>query len=149
MRKILPVDGQRTVGQVIHAADDVDKRGFSAAGLTENDHKLVFVDIQINPLQNAENAFPGGEFLDDAAQRDEHILLRPGGHGEALLLNGESRQCRDALTELHFLRVKTSGIFPVDDLNASDHFREIPKRNAQHVPHRRAAVVKHAARIIG
>ena len=65
---VLPVDQQRPIRQVVHAADDVDQGRLAAAGLAEDNKKLAFVDVQVDALEDGDLAVAAGILLRDAAQ---------------------------------------------------------------------------------
>ena len=147
MGEVFSVDDQASACQVVHPADDVDEGGLAAAGFTENHDKFVLIDVEVDPFQDTKHAFTGGKLLDDAAQRDEDLLLLAGGDGKAFFLNGERRQRRDPFAELLLFFVKARAVLLVDHLDASHHFGEVLQGDAQHASHQGTAVVEHAARI--
>ena len=133
---------------MVHAGDDVDQGGLAAAGLAEDHDEFVLIDVQVDPFQDAKNAVAGRELLDDAAQRNKHLLPLPGGDAEAFFLDGERPEGRQPFTELLLLLIKALAVFPVDELKTADHFREVPQRDTQHAAHQGTAVIEHTARIL-
>ena len=63
MGKIFSVNEKLALGEKIHAGDDVDHRGLAAAGLAQNHHKLIPIDVQVDPLQHAGHPVTGGIVL--------------------------------------------------------------------------------------
>ena len=68
------LDDQIALGIAVQPADDIEQGGFAAARRTENGHKLVFAEGNIDPLQGVYGKFTGNIILADVLEREHGIL---------------------------------------------------------------------------
>ena len=65
---VLAMETELAVGQLIHAADDVQHGGLATAGFAQHHQQFTLIDVQINALQHAGDGVAVFEFLDDIPQ---------------------------------------------------------------------------------
>ena len=145
MGKVFPVDHKLPVREGIHPADDIYHGGFAASRFSQNNKKLILIDIQIDALQNVHNIVTSREILGNTAQRDQNFLFLALLEGQPFIFDHDSSKCCHARAEQHFICAEKTAVFLVDDFNAADDILQIVQRHADHTFCNKSALIKHGS----
>ena len=73
---LLPVDKDASLGEGIHAAEDIQKRGFSRAGLAHDHADLAPADLKAHIVQGGDLHLAGAVYLFDVFKTDKRVFHR-------------------------------------------------------------------------
>ena len=143
MRKVLVSDGQASLRQAVHPRKNIDQGRLAAPGFAQHNHKLAFIDVQVQIPQHAAGAFAGRKILAQVPGPDQHSFSPPDVfQAAAVFFQNDARQGSHLLTELlFFFRVRLT-VLPVGDGQRPKPLRHSLERNAEDILHGETAQLK-------